>query len=275
MRSSHFAEVEKFLDTPVKHYSSGMYVRLAFAVAAHLEPEILVVDEVLAVGDVEFQKKCLGKMDEVHQKEGRTILFVSHNMDAISKLCTQGILFEAGRVRVAGHVKDVVSAYLHGSSFSPRLVDFSSRTRPEPLSGRVRLLKGAPSDPNGSWSVPFGEKLSLDVSVNVESSVTRLGLAIGLWSDRGFEVASWSNKCMSAELPVRAGANTFRIVYERLRLLPGRYFFGFAVSSDKGVEDYLPEAIQFQVMPSNESSEIDADKMGGAIVPSVRACILG
>ena len=83
-----FAEVEKFLDTPVKHYSSGMYVRLAFAVAAHLEPEILVVDEVLAVGDAEFQKKCLGKMDEVSRRHGRTVLFVSHNMEAVLKLCT-------------------------------------------------------------------------------------------------------------------------------------------------------------------------------------------
>ncbi len=96
-----FAEVEKFLDTPVKHYSSGMYVRLAFAVAAHLEPEILIVDEVLAVGDAEFQKKCLGKMDEVSKQQGRTVLFVSHNMEAVLKLCTRGIFFEFGRVRLA------------------------------------------------------------------------------------------------------------------------------------------------------------------------------
>ena len=89
-----FAEVEKFLDTPVKHYSSGMYVRLAFAVAAHLEPEILIVDEVLAVGDAEFQKKCLGKMDEVSREQGRTVLFVSHNMEAVLRLCTRGILLE-------------------------------------------------------------------------------------------------------------------------------------------------------------------------------------
>ena len=92
-----FAEVEKFLDTPVKRYSSGMYVRLAFAVAAHLEPEILVVDEVLAVGDAQFQKKCLGKMEEVGQ-EGRTVLFVSHNMATISSLCRTGILIEGGKV---------------------------------------------------------------------------------------------------------------------------------------------------------------------------------
>ena len=269
-----FAEVEKFLDTPVKHYSSGMYVRLAFAVAAHLEPEILIVDEVLAVGDAEFQKKCLGKMNEVSRSQGRTVLFVSHNMEAVSKLCTHGILFEAGRVRAIGNVKNVVSAYLHGNSFSPRVVDFSSRARPEPLAGRARLVKGAPSDPDSSWSLPFGKELSLDISIDVEPSVTRLIIAIGLWSDRGFEVASWSNKCMGMQLPVRAGSNTFRIAYEHLRLLPGQYFLGFAVASDRGIEDYLPEAIQFQVVPSSESVEIDADKMGGAIVASVRACAL-
>jgi lipopolysaccharide transport system ATP-binding protein len=106
-----FAEVEKFLDTPVKHYSSGMYVRLAFAVAAHLEPEILVVDEVLAVGDVAFQKKCLGKMEEV-AKDGRTVLFVSHNMGAITNLCQSSIFLNNGQIRFTGSASEVVSKYL-------------------------------------------------------------------------------------------------------------------------------------------------------------------
>ena len=108
-----FAEVERFLDTPVKHYSSGMYVRLAFAVAAHLEPEILVVDEVLAVGDAQFQKKCLGKMQDVAREEGRTVLFVSHNMGAIRQLCRKGILLDRGRLcSVAGGLDAIVAAYL-------------------------------------------------------------------------------------------------------------------------------------------------------------------
>src|SRR5665647_599380 len=106
-----FAEVEKFLDTPVKRYSSGMYVRLAFAVAAHLEPEILVVDEVLAVGDAVFQKKCLGKMDEVAQ-EGRTVLFVSHNMAAIQALCTKCITLEAGQVIADSDVLSAIRVYM-------------------------------------------------------------------------------------------------------------------------------------------------------------------
>lgn len=109
-----FAEVEKFLDTPVKHYSSGMYMRLAFAVAAHLEPEILIVDEVLAVGDAQFQKKCLGKMKDVGQS-GRTILFVSHNMQAIRQLCDRGILLRSGRVVVDGSVETCIDEYMSGS----------------------------------------------------------------------------------------------------------------------------------------------------------------
>ena len=107
-----FSEIEQFLDTPVKRYSSGMYVRLAFAVAAHLEPEILIIDEVLAVGDYAFQKKCLGKMHDVATSDGRTILFVSHNMSALTQLCEHGILLEDGQVKTTGLVKDVVQIYL-------------------------------------------------------------------------------------------------------------------------------------------------------------------
>ncbi len=112
-----FAEVEKFLDTPVKRYSSGMYVRLAFAVAAHLEPEILVVDEVLAVGDAEFQKKCLGKMQDV-SGEGRTVIFVSHNMLAVKSLCSTGILLNKGRIEKAGAIEDVIYSYMANTKSS-------------------------------------------------------------------------------------------------------------------------------------------------------------
>jgi len=110
-----FSGVKKFLDTPVKHYSSGMYVRLAFAVAAHLEPDILIIDEVLAVGDVEFQKKCLGKMSQV-ACEGRTVIFVSHSMDAVRNLCTRAILFKEGRVEMDGAVGEVTARYLGNSA---------------------------------------------------------------------------------------------------------------------------------------------------------------
>jgi len=109
-----FADVERFIDTPVKRYSSGMYVRLAFAVAAHLEPEILIVDEVLAVGDAEFQRKCLGKMHDVAGL-GRTVLFVSHNMAAVEQLCSYAVLLVSGRIESSGQVRSVISEYLAGS----------------------------------------------------------------------------------------------------------------------------------------------------------------
>jgi len=113
-----FSEIGRFLDTPVKRYSSGMYVRLAFAVAAHLDPEILLVDEVLAVGDAEFQKKCLGKMSDVAQG-GRTVVFVSHNMASVSRLCTTALLLDAGRVKARGSVHDIIAEYLSGDGTSP------------------------------------------------------------------------------------------------------------------------------------------------------------
>jgi lipopolysaccharide transport system ATP-binding protein len=122
-----FAEIEKFLDTPVKRYSSGMYVRLAFAVAAHLEPEILVIDEVLAVGDASFQKRCLGKMDEISKKDGRTVLFVSHNMSAIKQLCRKCILLDEGKIRLIGETGEVIKNYLESDSKITKIVKTEER----------------------------------------------------------------------------------------------------------------------------------------------------
>jgi ABC-type polysaccharide/polyol phosphate transport system ATPase subunit len=261
-----FAEVEKFLDTPVKHYSSGMYVRLAFAVAAHLEPEILIVDEVLAVGDSEFQKKCLGKMDDVSRKQGRTVLFVSHNMEAVLKLCTRGVLFESGRVQFVGDARAAVSAYLHSQSSSPRDVDLSNRKRPQYCNGKARLVKVSPSDPEGNWLLPFGQQLSVDVSVDTSSAITLI--AVGVFSARGFEVASWSNKCSNVELAATPGVNTYRIAFQDLRLLPGQYAIGISVRDSRGDEDYVHEAVWFEITSSPEAARIDAQNFYGAIVAS-------
>ena len=133
-----FAEVEKFLDTPVKHYSSGMYVRLAFAVAAHLEPEILVVDEVLAVGDTQFQKKCLGKMEDVG-KEGRTVLFVSHNMATIQQLCSHGCYLNSGKLICKGSVEKVVDRYIYDVSSNVKSISLQDR-KDRQGSGKVKIV---------------------------------------------------------------------------------------------------------------------------------------
>jgi ABC-type polysaccharide/polyol phosphate transport system ATPase subunit len=262
-----FAGVEKFLDAPVKHYSSGMYVRLAFAVAAHLEPEILIVDEVLAVGDAEFQKKCLGKMDEVSRKQGRTVLFVSHNMEAILKLCDRAILLESGSIRNMEDVESVVAAYLGNKSSSPRVVNLSTTKVPSTnFVPKPRFASIATSDTQGSWSFPFGQPLSIDISIEAQQS-SRIELALDV-STRGFEVMTWTNKSSDVELAVRRGINTFRIEFQHLRLLPGQYFLGLNLGTcdGRGFEVWIPEAVQFEITPSPQAAEIDASILGGAIV---------
>jgi lipopolysaccharide transport system ATP-binding protein len=263
-----FAEVEKFLDTPVKHYSSGMYVRLAFSVAAHLEPEILVIDEVLAVGDAEFQRKCLGKMDEVSRKHGRTVLFVSHNMDAVQKLCTRAIMLASGCLQLEGNVETIVSAYLSSPLSSSRVIDLSKRPRSDygASSSQMRLIRAEPSDAQGSWSLPFGSPLSLDLSVEAPSA-KEIEIFVEIHSIRGFEVATWSNTCSAVNLQVRSGTNTFRIGFPELNLIPGQYFLGIAVTGKNGLEDYLNEAVSFEVISSAESARINTAALKGALVP--------
>jgi len=268
-----FAEVEKFLDTPVKRYSSGMYVRLAFAVAAHLEPEILVIDEVLAVGDAEFQKKCLGKMDEVSRSQGRTVLFVSHNMEAVLKLCTRAVLIESGRVQTIGDAKTVVPAYLHSQSSSPRVVDLSAQPRLFEYTERARLIKICAAGEGSSWSFPFGKQLSLDLTIDAIST-TRFDVIIGIYSARGFEVATWTNKCDDVELPIRPGLNTFRIQYKNLRLLPGQYYIGLGIIGDRGYDDGVNDAVQFEITASPEAARIEVHHFGGALAASATVSVL-
>ncbi|MDP3043080.1 MAG: hypothetical protein Q8N21_01625, partial [bacterium] len=156
-----FSGVEKFIDTPVKRYSSGMYVRLAFSVAAHMEPDILLVDEVLAVGDAEFQKKCLGKMDEVTKKAGRTILFVSHNMAAIQRLCKKTILLEKGKVIMYDATEKVIDLYLSGNKKHSRIY-VSEKT----ILKKAEVLKIS-KVPTGGQTI----KISFDVSSRDENGL--------------------------------------------------------------------------------------------------------
>lgn len=169
-----FAEVEKFLDTPVKRYSSGMYVRLAFAVAAHLEPEILVVDEVLSVGDAEFQKKCLGKMQDVAHGEGRTVLFVSHNLGAVTQLCSHGLFLKSGRLIQQGKVADVVKDYLDQGTDRWSEITYGQDGSRVPGNevvklSRVRVVNGA------SESIPGGLDVREKVGVEIEYHVLQDG----------------------------------------------------------------------------------------------------
>lgn len=159
-----FAEVEQFLDTPVKRYSSGMYVRLAFAVAAHLEPEILVVDEVLAVGDAQFQRKCLGKMEEVSKNSGRTVLFVSHQMDAIETLTNQCIYLKQGQIRELGSTNEVIHHYLRDNQEISDVAVYTNRTG----SGNARVIK-LEAYQNGKKVSMIRQGESFDVLVGIDN----------------------------------------------------------------------------------------------------------
>lgn len=267
-----FAEVERFLDTPVKRYSSGMYVRLAFAVAAHLEPEILVVDEVLAVGDAEFQKKCLGKMDEVSHREGRTVLFVSHNTETILKLCDQVMLLSGGKVAGCGDPTAVVSEYFkrHLSSVS----QFSLLDRPRPFGPpeRVALTGAAVAGPQENWSIPFGNHLAFELRIESRVAIDAGELGIGLFSVKGYEIASWTTACSRDLLVIRPGLNVFSIEYYDLLLLPGHYCLGIGIRAHAAgdFEDYVPEAISFEICASSKSAEINTRTFRGSVVPGVR-----
>ena len=166
-----FAEVDRFIDTPVKRYSSGMYVRLAFAVAAHLEPEILIVDEVLAVGDAAFQKKCLGKMKDISLGAGRTVFFVSHNIESMLRLCSRVIWLQQGQLRADASAHEAVRQYTSTGRNTARYIDLPPAGRPRGGAGRV-LFIGALDDSTDSapWVFVFGRSLAFVCALNVRTS---------------------------------------------------------------------------------------------------------
>jgi lipopolysaccharide transport system ATP-binding protein len=190
-----FAGVEKFLDTPVKRYSSGMYVRLAFAVAAHLEPEILIVDEVLAVGDAEFQKKCMSKMQDVASGTGRTVLFVSHNMIAIQSLCEQAVLLERGRVKDAGAAASVIASYLSESMESNQTATWDD---PESAPGnsimRIRRISVTDSNDPGSTLLSMQTEIRIETEYTVDATNSLLHITYHLLNDQGITVLTTGNK---------------------------------------------------------------------------------
>jgi lipopolysaccharide transport system ATP-binding protein len=178
-----FAEIEKFLDTPVKRYSSGMYVRLAFAVAAHLEPEILIVDEVLAVGDSQFQKKCLGKMEDVSKNQGRTVLFVSHNMGVISQLCERAVLLKGGKLIQVGKARKVIDDYIlnSGGNSNVYLASTTGNSK-EIFISKVETLS---TSGKNSEDFQFDESIILKVSLSVAEFVPGVKISVTLQNTNG------------------------------------------------------------------------------------------
>ena len=240
-----FAELDRFLDTPVKHYSSGMYVRLAFSVAAHLEPEILLVDEVLAVGDMAFQRKCLGKMDDVAQ-EGRTVLFVSHNMGLLQTLCERGIFLQQGAVGADGTIAEAVDAYLQTLERA-RSQDLATRTDRKGQ-GHARLV-GAQviNGSNGSSSV-LKTGLPARFVCGGDVLVPGMGGDFFIHDTIGQPVASFKSKVRGPEdsHDPEIGSR-FVCELDELLLLPGRYRIDVAIVGDNRLQDFIEAATVFEV----------------------------
>jgi lipopolysaccharide transport system ATP-binding protein len=218
-----FAEIEKFLDTPVKRYSSGMHVRLAFAVAAHLEPEILIVDEVLAVGDMIFQQKCLGKMKEVSRSGGRTVLFVSHNMGAIQSLCHSAMVLERGHIAFKGPTEEAVRSYLRRGNLQAVVQDLGNCLRTG--TGEARVLSVRMEDDAGVPRVHYsmGEPLNIVVKAHFPTEVQNPTFGVNIVTDTGLMVAD----CRSSHYGLRVGSTKgtveYRMRIESVTLYPRTY----------------------------------------------------
>jgi ABC-type polysaccharide/polyol phosphate transport system ATPase subunit len=246
-----FAEVERFLDTPVKRYSSGMYVRLAFAVAAHLEPEILVVDEVLAVGDHEFQKKCLGKMQDVASRQGRTILFVSHDLAAISELATRAVLLNAGAIEVDGDVPRAISAYLSKTTKSAIYERSAEQMRKSP---HVRRAEVITSDANGVHS--FGEPLEIKFLISYAQLLSRGCFSFQIVNQFQQPVIhAWAFYPQVRIATTTEGEAVLVCRFPALRLNVGQFYLKTYLAEPPGGEVYeeLDGICPFEVVRTNET----------------------
>jgi lipopolysaccharide transport system ATP-binding protein len=266
-----FAEVEKFLDTPVKHYSSGMYVRLAFAVAAHLDPNILVVDEVLAVGDAEFQKKCIGKMHQVAKGDGRTVLFVSHNLTVVLRLCDNGFLLSGGRLAMAGKMRAVVDKYIASGGLGDHRIDLLDRARPISVRRDAELVAATACSQAGlqPWQFKYGGSVSFQVEFRVTRALSNFLFGIALFDRSGFEIASSLSAHRLGTFEVKPGSYQLEISYPRLGLLPGVYRLGLSIKSDGGFADYLEEGVTFEVVTTELAAQHRIETFNGVLVPEV------
>lgn len=241
-----FAEVEKFLDTPVKRYSSGMYVRLAFAVAAHLEPEILIVDEVLAVGDAAFQKKCLGKMEEVSTGEGRTVLFVSHNMGAIRQLCQNCLLLNSGKLEKSGSTRDIVEFYEHQVFKQNESNGIAKR---ENVNKKFFISNIELRNKKGKVTNLYeaGDDLEIHVWTTGEPPSSNFTIEFNLFNELGSKI-SFGSANPIRETYFKKGENHFVCLLKKIPLLTGQYYLDFSTRV-WGQErwDYWERAISFEI----------------------------
>jgi lipopolysaccharide transport system ATP-binding protein len=263
-----FAEIEQFLDTPVKRYSSGMYVRLAFAVAANLDPEVLIVDEVLAVGDSQFQRKCLGKMKDFSTSEGRTVLFVSHSMASVRALCTRAMWLDHGKVRMEGSSLDVIRSYLETSMEAADTTLSLEGVRR--IAGQGERLRINHVTLNEGESVLHGEQLRVRIDYELRDASADVAFGVGFSSPEGIRMMSLDSD-LEAERRNMSSPHEGSITMSLplLRLQPGRYALDVAARSGDNVSlDYLPACTWVDVLPGPSTPAVIIRETGGVREPA-------
>lgn len=250
-----FSGVEEFIDTPLKNYSSGMQLRLAFSVAAHLEPEILLIDEVLAVGDIEFQKKCLGKMEEVSKKDGRTILFVSHNLDAIHKFCDRSILLDKGSIVKDGKTSEVIEHYISNQGVSSSNISWSLQEAPG--DDKLKLLNVFVHDSKGFIKNNYSIKEQIGITFQYEVRTGGLSFTHGvnIFNEQGLNIFDSHDNYSEVRRQERDKGVYKATVWIPSNLLPGGSFsVGVALFSQQPFYVYIHELHIVQFFVNDEIS---------------------
>ena len=260
-----FADIERFLDTPVKRYSSGMHVRLGFAVAAHLEPEILIVDEVLAVGDAAFQKKCLGKMREVSNQDGRTVLFVSHNLTAVESLCSRALLLQSGGLAVDGTVAEAVRCHLHN------MMNGAARAQDEKRRF-VQSLKLLTADGEESGVFQIGDTVVFDVELFSSDVVEQPRLGIAVYTPRGDRVATLHTEVQQRQDWSFSGLITARAVWKNIPLNTGEYRIDVSLWSRDGELETVAGCVSVDIAAKDiyGTGRLPEPSFQGYLIPDVR-----
>lgn len=267
-----FSGIEKFIDTPVKHYSSGMGLRLGFAVAAHLEPEILVIDEVLAVGDAEFQKKCLGRMGQV-ASQGRTVLFVSHNMSAIETLCSKVMILETGRVVFLGETRNALEFYLSQEIERNTFIDLRQHLGRWPRMKSIIVgLRIRDANNIESNIIKLGESIKFEIELDPQNEIfTSPSVNIGLYNHFGQIVCALKSDIQSQVLNRVDQSCVVECIFENVRLIPGEYIIGLSFSENKKNLDRLDNVCIVEVLIKDIYGTGKTNRMTtGLIAPEVR-----
>ena len=242
-----FAGIARYIDTPVKRYSSGMYVRLAFAVAAHLESEILIVDEVLAVGDMEFQKKCLSKMNDISHNDGRTVLFVSHNLPSVKSLCTKAISLQQGRVKMCGETGDVIADYLKRGDTVTQ-VKWAKRPESE-VKNKTAYFTDVIFESHLENGIQMGDDIVLTVGVFLRESLPSTDIAFELFNSNEQLITTIFNPDFKYELGLKEGLNYVKIIIEKPNLLPDDYSLSLTLMYNYRtmIYDKIDDCVKFNI----------------------------